>query len=78
MEVNLVAEGVKFMVLGMTVVFSFLIFLVFVLKLQAKIVLKFFPPEEGPACRIEPKASNNDANQVVAVIAAAIKKYRND
>ena len=77
MEVNLVEEGLKFMVLGMSVVFAFLVFLVFVLKLQAKIVMKFFP-QAAPACEVSPKASAGGDNQVVAAIMAAIKKYRDD
>ncbi|WP_323580071.1 OadG family protein, partial [Halarcobacter bivalviorum] len=42
METNLVAEAIKFMVLGMGIVFLFLIIMVYALKLQAKIIGKYF------------------------------------
>ena len=41
MEIDLVGEGLKFMVLGMLVVLVFLVILVQVMKLQAKIINKF-------------------------------------
>ncbi|MGE3301459.1 MAG: OadG family protein, partial [Arcobacter sp.] len=43
MEVNLIAESVKFMFLGMGVVFAFLTIMIFVLKAQGIILTKFFP-----------------------------------
>ncbi|MBP9491090.1 MAG: OadG family protein, partial [Aliarcobacter sp.] len=42
-EVNLIAESIKFMFLGMGVVFAFLTIMIFVLKAQGKILTKFFP-----------------------------------
>ncbi|MCK9337569.1 MAG: OadG family protein [Arcobacteraceae bacterium] len=45
-EVNLVAEALKFMFLGMGIVFSFLILLVYILQMQAKIIQKYFYPME--------------------------------
>ncbi len=74
MEVNLVLESLKFMFLGMSVVFLFLILLVFVLKIQAKIVQKYFPE----------KIVNNDAKQlsqnsnlaVIAAVAASVHTYK--
>jgi oxaloacetate decarboxylase gamma subunit len=47
MEYSLVGEAFKFMVLGMLIVFVFLIVLVQVMKLQAKIINKYFP-EKAP------------------------------
>ncbi|WP_417324697.1 OadG family protein, partial [Halarcobacter sp.] len=43
METNLIAEAVKFMALGMGIVFIFLIVMIYALKLQAKIIGKYFP-----------------------------------
>ena len=37
-EANLLLESIKFMVLGMTVVFTFLILLIIVVNFQAKII----------------------------------------
>ncbi|NWF67222.1 MAG: OadG family protein [Campylobacterales bacterium] len=42
MEINLVAEGVKFMFLGMGIVFAFLYVMVLVLNLQHKVIEKYF------------------------------------
>ncbi|MGE0052035.1 MAG: OadG family protein, partial [Arcobacter sp.] len=42
-EVNLIAESVKFMFLGMGVVFAFLIIMILVLKAQGIILTRFFP-----------------------------------
>lgn len=76
---NLVYEGLKFMVLGMAVVFSFLVFLVFVLKLQAKILTKYFPQkEENAKCDLAPKKKqpSNEEDEVVAAITAAVLHHR--
>ena len=40
---NLVIEGLKFMVLGMTTVFLFLMLMILVLNIISKIVKKYFP-----------------------------------
>ncbi|QDF29019.1 OadG family protein [Halarcobacter anaerophilus] len=80
METNLIAEAVKFMVLGMGIVFMFLIVMVYALKLQAKIVGKYFPQK-----RVEPakpkattEASNNTANTAkIAAIIAAVQHHKN-
>lgn len=76
MEVNLVYEGAKFMVLGMSVVFSFLLFLVFVLMAQAKIITKYFPDKEEPVCDIKSASSKKENDNVIAAITAAIIHYR--
>ena len=74
MEINLVGEGLKFMVLGMAIVFMFLYVLVQIVKLQAFIVNKYFPekvPEAAPA-------ANSDTTEAhhVAAIVAAITEFR--
>ena len=69
MEINLVGESLKFMALGMLIVFTFLVILVQVMKLQAKIINKFFP-EKAP--EVVPASGNaaEDKNHVAAIIAA--------
>ena len=81
-DVNLVSEGLKFMVLGMTTVFLFLLLLIWVLKLQAKIVQKFFPENSiknsalaAGAASSTTSTADKDA-EVVAAITAAITDYR--
>ena len=74
MEINLVGESLKFMVLGMLVVFAFLVILVQVMKLQAKIINKFFPekaPEAAPASR----DATQEAHHVAAII-SAVSEFR--
>lgn len=77
MEVNVIFEALKFMLLGMGVVFSFLVILIFVLKGQMNLLTKYFP-EKGkkPAKKVQPSvASNNSAK--VAAITAAVQHHNN-
>ena len=48
-EVNSLLEALKFMVLGMGVVFLFLTIMIYVLKIQSFILTKFFPEKEKAA-----------------------------
>ncbi|SFV58096.1 Oxaloacetate decarboxylase gamma chain [hydrothermal vent metagenome] len=76
-EVNLLAESFKFMVLGMGVVFLFLIFLVQFIKLQAYLINKYFP--EAPPTPLAPAPMANtaeDENRRVAAIIAAVSEFR--
>jgi oxaloacetate decarboxylase gamma subunit len=74
MEINLVEEAIKFMALGMTIVIAFLLVLVEIMKLQAKIINKFFPEKEPEA----PAASTNATQEAhhVAAIVAAVTEFR--
>ena len=74
MEIDLVGEGLKFMVLGMAIVFIFLIVLVQVVKLQALIINKYFPEKAAEA----PVATNNATQEAhhVAAIIAAVSEFR--
>lgn len=71
-------EGLKFMVLGMVTVFLFLILLVVVLKIQSKIIMKYFPVAKAKATN-SPTVQNQSTNDstLVAVITAAITQFRN-
>lgn len=76
MEVNLVAEGLKFMVLGMTIVFLFLILLIVAMNVLAKVVQRYFPepqqPQSGAAKGVDDRAAKL---KKVAAIAAAIHHH---
>ena len=79
MEVNLITEGLKFMLLGMTTVFLFLLLLIFILKLQAKIIGKYFTDKESTPTKPTVPAvttTNNDEAQVIAAITAAITDFK--
>ena len=73
MEVNLVGEALKFMALGMGIVFSFLTIMIFALKAQAALIAKYFPEEKkvsSTSNELQPKPTDN--KNVVAAITAAI------
>jgi oxaloacetate decarboxylase gamma subunit len=74
MEINLVAEGLKFMVLGMGVVFVFLALLVQMMKWQEAIIKKYFPPKTPPKPIY---VAQDDEKARVAAIIAAVTEYRN-
>jgi len=77
-EVNLVQEALKFMVLGMTVVISFLVIMIFVLKLQTKIIAKYFPEKPKEVSEWKPQtvqSSSTDDKDVTAAITAAIMHF---
>jgi len=74
MEVNLVYESLKFMVLGMSIVAIFLVVLVEIIKLQAKIIGKYFPEKE-PEVKPTKKSATQEAHHIAAVT-AAITEFR--
>jgi oxaloacetate decarboxylase gamma subunit len=80
MEINYVTEGLKFMLLGMTTVFLFLILLIYILKLQEKIFDKFFPHKEEKKSRstapVAVKGGVDEDSQVIAAITAAITDFK--
>jgi len=75
MEINLVGESLKFMALGMLIVFVFLVLMVQIMKLQAKIVNKYFP-EKGHEAET-PSNATDDSAQVAAIIAAVTEFRKN-
>jgi oxaloacetate decarboxylase gamma subunit len=92
MEVNLVTEGVKFMILGMSVVFAFLTLLIFILKIQSKIIHKYFAKSDSATSGSSAataaagavatsgsaggEGSQNQDGEIVAAITAAITDFR--
>ena len=71
MEVNLVAEGVKFMILGMGIVFVFLGVMIVVMNIMSRIIHKYFP-EPDPTQPHVVVNGTQDKKKVVAAIVAAI------
>ena len=79
MEINLIGETFKFLILGMSTVFLFLILMVYVLEFQAKIIAKYFPQREEEntsQSNSKQKVSQNGNLAVVAAIAASLKSYK--
>ena len=80
-EVNLVGESLKFMALGMGIVFLFLTVMIFALKLQAYLIAKFFKDETKVVKTTNLQSSqniNNDNQAITAVITAAIIHHNNN
>ena len=76
-EVDLVVESLKFMVLGMSIVFMFLFLLIKVLELQAFIVSKYFKTETSINQSNLQKSKKTDRSnkKVIAAITAAIEHH---
>ena len=75
MEINLVEEGIKFMILGMSIVFIFLVVMMFSIKIMSFIVNRYFP-EKKPEVATS-KTLDLDNKKVVAAITAAIAYHKN-
>lgn len=76
---NLISEGINLMVFGMGFVFVFLTLLVFSTAGMSKVVGKYFPeapaqPKAAKPASVAAAANNND--ELVAVMTAAVHKYR--
>jgi len=79
METNLVIEGLKFMVLGMTTVFLFLMLMIFVLNIISKIVKKYFPHKKLTPIRVKKEhrsTAPQDDSALVAAITASIQEFK--
>ncbi|MBY0540962.1 MAG: OadG family protein [Campylobacterales bacterium] len=77
MEINLVIEVIELLLVGMGIVFTFLIIAVFMT--QGKILRKIFPQEELTQTInvvLEANANNTDAAKIAAVI-AAVQHHKN-
>jgi oxaloacetate decarboxylase gamma subunit len=65
-------QGLVLMVIGMAVVFAFLIILVFVTKILSAVVTKYFPEKEIPIKTVAPRIIGGSADaEIAAAIAAA-------
>ena len=77
METNLVAEALKFMILGMGIVFVFLIVMIYALKMQAKIIGKYFPAKEIPTpTKPTPTEASKETAKMAAIV-AAVQHHKN-
>ena len=73
----MVFEALKFMMLGMGIVFLFLILMIVLLTLQAKIIKKFFPEKEVVNTKTSPSTGANN-KKTIAIISSAINQYVKD
>lgn len=75
MEISLIGETLKFLVLGMSTVFMFLILMVLVVELQSKIIMRFFsnyPSETMPQEIHQTSNKYAQSSPVIAAIVAAM------
>ncbi|MDY0365532.1 MAG: OadG family protein [Arcobacteraceae bacterium] len=78
-EINLVSEALKFMFLGIGVVFTFLVLLIYILKLQAWIITRYFHKEEVILAKEWQPDSKEDNNTLkIAAIVAAVQHHKNN
>lgn len=76
MEVNALVESVKFMFLGMGVVFAFLTIMVYAIKIQAVLIQKLFPVKESSVVKKEqPKPVQENIEKKIAAITAAVEYH---
>ena len=75
METNLVAEGLKFMALGMGTVLVFLVIMIVFMVLQAKIIKRFLPEPQKSQPNTAPAQQKQSVNNKVAAITAAIMHH---
>ncbi len=75
MDTNLLLQGTELMVLGMGIVFGFLTVLVFTLRGMSYLADRLGQPEEAAEAAPLP-IDVSDNRQLVAVISAAISRYR--
>lgn len=75
---DLMSNAVDLMIVGMGFVFVFLVILVFVTTFMSKMVLKYAPAPEPKAPVTPAKPAASDDAQLLAVLSAAVAKYRSD
>ncbi len=77
---DLVMEGLNLMLLGMGIVFSFLVMLIFALLGMSRLASFFTGPEEAGSKRVAtaPEASipGTANDELIAVIGAAVARFR--
>jgi oxaloacetate decarboxylase gamma subunit len=73
---DLLLQGVNLMLLGMGIVFTFLTILVVALSGMSRLAAAIGVPEQKPAA--PSGCAGEDDAELVAVISAAINRFRND
>ena len=69
-------DGLRLMVMGMGMVFSFLLIMIFCMNLMAKVLAPFAKLEAAPAAKpAAKKASQSDAD-IAAAAVAAVEHFR--
>lgn len=73
---TLLLESVMLMLIGMGIVFSFLLLLVGIVRLMSVLLQRFAPVIPAPQASASAPLTSEIADDLIAVIAAAIARYR--
>jgi oxaloacetate decarboxylase gamma subunit len=73
---GLLSTGVQLMLVGMGVVFSFLVLLVFTIKFVAMLLSKFAPEQLILTPEVHHPVAVNNTTEVTAAISVAVHRYR--
>ena len=73
---DLIIQGFELMILGMGIVFIFLMILVFALSLMSKIAFYFDKDDEFAVQETAQPAVKPENTALIAVISAAVARYR--
>lgn len=76
---GMLVEGLRLMLIGMGIVFSFLLLLVGLLRLMSSLAQRLAPAEVAPqaaAAAVPRPAEFGDQGELVAVISAAVARWR--
>jgi oxaloacetate decarboxylase gamma subunit len=76
MQNELMQQGVELMLYGMGTVFTFLALLIVATTFMSIVVRRFVKPEPLPAKLVHRQPVDENDEQLVAIIGAAIHKYR--
>lgn len=76
MQNELMQQGVELMLYGMGTVFTFLALLIVATTFMSIVVRRFVKPELLPAKVVHKQPVEENDEQLVAIIGAAIHKYR--
>ena len=75
----MISESINFMILGMSTVFSFLLIMILVLKIQSFLIGKIsFDDSSVDTSDLSSKNNRGVDQKKVAVISAAIKQHESD
>ncbi|MEL0081317.1 MAG: OadG family protein [bacterium] len=75
----MISESINFMILGMSTVFSFLLIMILVLKIQSFLIGKIsFDDSSVDTSDLSSKSNRGVDQKKVAVISAAIKQHESD
>ncbi|MCO4758713.1 MAG: OadG family protein [Oceanospirillaceae bacterium] len=78
---NIVSEGINLMIFGMGFVVVFLTLLVFATTAMSKLVAKIAPEQPKPKpvkAKAAPAAAAGNNDELIAVMTAAVHKYRSN